>query len=84
MATFTSQLGKARADASELTARVVGREQELAAAQQREQLARESLGAQLAAAEAKLRSRAQQVGRDGWRQEQRPVVFPRVWAVREC
>ncbi|GLC75427.1 hypothetical protein PLESTF_001635600 [Pleodorina starrii] len=57
LATFSSQLERARADASALTAKVLEREQALTSCQHQLELTRDSLGAQLRAAEDKLEAK---------------------------
>ncbi|GFR46395.1 hypothetical protein Agub_g7977, partial [Astrephomene gubernaculifera] len=61
LATYTTQLERARADASSLTAKVLEREQALASCEHQLELERGSLGAQLRAAEDKLAVKAQQL-----------------------
>ncbi|KXZ49805.1 hypothetical protein GPECTOR_19g256 [Gonium pectorale] len=61
LTTFSTQLERARADASSLTAKVLEREQALSSCQNQLELTRETLGAQLRAAEEKLAAKAKQV-----------------------
>ncbi|GLI59117.1 hypothetical protein VaNZ11_000948 [Volvox africanus] len=61
LATFSSQLERARGDASVLTAKVLERDQTLTSCQHHLELTRDSLGAQLQAAEEKLEAKAQRL-----------------------
>ncbi|GIL84609.1 hypothetical protein Vretifemale_13262, partial [Volvox reticuliferus] len=61
LATFSSQLERARADASALMAKVLERDQALTSCQHQLELTRDSLGAQLQAAEEKLEAKAQRL-----------------------
>ncbi|EFJ42063.1 hypothetical protein VOLCADRAFT_97975 [Volvox carteri f. nagariensis] len=61
LTTFSTQLERARADASALTAKVLEREQALTSCQHQLELTRDSLGAQLQAAEDKLEAKGQRL-----------------------